>query len=70
MSRVGSRNTFFYYTGPVHKVRGINQTREISGGADLKNIQQRLQLVYPNRHHLEIANQDERYSIRLEVVFV
>jgi hypothetical protein len=41
--------------------------RKISGGIGLQNIRERLQLVYPNRHRLEIRDGAECYEVRLEI---
>ncbi len=37
----------------------------VSGGVGLKNIQQRLQLLYPNKHELKIKDEKDFYTIRL-----
>lgn len=37
----------------------------VSGGVGLKNIQQRLQLLYPNEHELKIEGKKDFYSVRL-----
>ncbi len=37
----------------------------ISGGIGLKNIQQRLQLLYPNEHELKIDDRNDFYKVRL-----
>ncbi|MEK7255036.1 MAG: histidine kinase, partial [Bacteroidota bacterium] len=41
----------------------------INGGVGLENIRQRLALLYPNRHQLNISDQSDMYSLRLEINF-
>ena len=41
----------------------------LNGGLGLQNIQQRLALIYPNSHHLKIDNNEDFFSVRLEVYF-
>jgi len=38
-----------------------------SGGIGLVNVRKRLELLYPGRHVLVIANEDELYRVRLEL---
>ena len=38
-----------------------------AGGVGLQNIRQRLALLYPGRHQLQIDNQPDTYSVRLEI---
>lgn len=40
---------------------------ESSGGIGLANIRRRLQLTYPGRHKLTIAQDGEQYSVNLEI---
>ena len=40
-----------------------------NGGLGLQNIQQRLALIYPKNHHLEIDDNEDFFSVRLEVNF-
>ena len=40
-----------------------------TGGVGLENIQQRLVLIYPDKHQLEIDDNDEFFSVRLEINF-
>ncbi len=39
----------------------------VKGGVGLENIRQRLALLYPNRHQLNISDQLDIYGIRLEI---
>lgn len=43
------------------------ETENVHGGVGLENIRQRLTLLYPNRHHLEIRVLPEVYNVRLEI---
>ncbi|WP_343486657.1 histidine kinase [Allomuricauda sp. d1] len=40
---------------------------KVNAGIGLKNVQKRLQLLYPNRHHLEIKEHNKRYEVKLSV---
>ena len=37
------------------------------GGIGLKNVQRRLDLVYPEQYELDIQNHDDRFEVRLKV---
>lgn len=43
------------------------ENNPVNGGVGLENIRQRLTLLYPNRHKLDISDQPDGYSVRLEV---
>lgn len=45
---------------------GVSPSNE-PGGIGLKNVQRRLELLYPKKHRLMITNQDNVFSINLEV---
>mgnify|MGYP001486544077 CR=1 FL=1 len=45
------------------------ENKEINGGVGLANIQQRLALIYPDRHELNIENGPDEYRVRLEITF-
>jgi LytS/YehU family sensor histidine kinase len=36
-----------------------------SGGMGIQNIQQRLKLLYPDKHHLDIREEQNKFSVRL-----
>ncbi|GAB3162507.1 hypothetical protein GCM10027291_00320 [Telluribacter humicola] len=40
---------------------------EEPGGIGLANVQKRLQLLYPNKHHLDIIRTDEVYNVELKI---
>jgi two-component system, LytTR family, sensor kinase len=48
------------------KKKKINKT--INGGVGLQNIKQRLALVYPGKHSLKIEDNEDFFSVRLEVI--
>ena len=43
--------------------------KKSNGGVGLKNIQQRLAMIYPNKHRLEIEDNESFFSVRLELNF-
>ena len=43
------------------------KTKEQSGGIGLNNVQRRLQLLYPEKHNLVIANGSDDYTIDLKI---
>ena len=45
------------------------KNKTTNGGVGLQNIQQRLSLIYPNLHHLEIDDNEDFFSVLLEVKF-
>lgn len=50
------------------KRKGNNSSTH-SGGVGLENIQKRLNLLYPDRHQLQISNAAEHYEVTLEITF-
>ena len=38
------------------------------GGIGITNVKKRLSLLYPNKHHLDIFEKDQRYIVRLNLV--
>lgn len=43
-----------------------NEQKE-PGGIGLKNLERRLELLYPEKYHLLVANEDEVYKVQLEI---
>lgn len=48
--------------------RSNAEQRQMNGGVGLDNIRQRLTLLYPGRHRLEIADTADRYTVNLEIL--
>ena len=46
------------------------QIHKRSGGIGLKNVQRRLNILYPNKHNLSITETPKTYSIQLEIGLV
>jgi len=44
-----------------------NQQKDKTGGVGLQNIKKRLALKYAERHHLAIKNEDELFSVKLDL---
>ena len=44
-----------------------NQQKDKTGGVGLQNIKKRLALKYAERHHLAIENEDELFSVKLDL---
>lgn len=42
-------------------------TKDEVGGIGLENVKRRLALLYPNKHRLEIKNQEQQFDIRLQL---
>jgi hypothetical protein len=59
------QNGFFRFTVANSKDR--HASTEASGGIGLANIKRRLELLYPGKHILEIENEEEKYSVMLEI---
>ncbi len=75
----GSTNNSFVHihlkVAPYHVLFSIENNKgtvdEVekspAGGIGLENVRQRLQLVYPDKHHLIIRNQDTIFAIQLKL---
>jgi two-component system LytT family sensor kinase len=46
------------------------ENKETGKGIGLKNVQRRLELCYPGRHHLKIDTSDDRYSVELQIQLI
>ena len=44
------------------------KTEDYTKGIGLKNVQKRLELIYPDRHQLEIIQKNETFEIRLQLL--
>ncbi|MFD0798344.1 sensor histidine kinase [Maribacter chungangensis] len=47
--------------------RPVTNTDKLNNGIGLKNVQKRLQLIYPDAHTLEISETDQKYSVHLRM---
>lgn len=78
VSRMPGRDNFLkVYLGIKNEklqLQVVNtHTGEISsepGGIGLQNVKRRLQLLYPNRHHLLINKSEELFEVKLELLVV
>ncbi|HEY5325941.1 MAG TPA: hypothetical protein VIJ27_02990, partial [Mucilaginibacter sp.] len=50
-------------TSPGESTQVVNY-----GGIGLKNVQRRLDLIYPGQYELNIQNHDDRFEVRLKVM--
>ena len=41
--------------------------KRVDGGIGLENVKRRLELIYPNRHDLQIENSEHTYSVKLKI---
>ena len=44
-------------------------TKDAGGGIGLTNIQRRLQLLYPSKHNLDIINEENSFTVNLELTY-
>ena len=58
-----------YFSLSNSKRKTTNSAPTSSGGVGLENIQKRLNLLYPERHQLQISNAEEQYEVTLEIMF-
>ena len=58
-----------YFSLNNSKRKTTNSVPTRSGGVGLENIQKRLNLLYPDRHQLQISNAEEQYEVTLEITF-
>lgn len=49
------------------KFNPLTQVNPVSSGIGLKNAKERLQLLYPNRHKLQIDETDSRFRVKLKI---
>ncbi|MBB1286028.1 histidine kinase [Flavisolibacter sp. BT320] len=62
---VTENELFFTVQNPVANKR--DDSLEEPGGIGLTNVQKRLQLLYPNRHHLEINQNEDIFTVALKI---
>lgn len=51
----------------VLNIIGAHQSKEGSSGVGIANVKNRLNLLYPNRHQLDITNDGEYYKVHLHL---
>lgn len=51
----------------VNSFRPTSNTNDLSHGIGLENVKKRLEIIYPNAHHLAISETDTLYSVKLEL---
>ncbi len=59
-----AKNLYFKVHNSIHKTKGID-TEVNQGGIGQKNVKQRLQLLYPLKHTLEIQQSEKDYFVSL-----
>ena len=62
--RLHANNTNIQFDVSNKKTSGI---KEKSSGIGIQNIKNRLQLSYPDKHHLDIVDQKDNYQIHLNL---
>jgi LytS/YehU family sensor histidine kinase len=45
----------------------IEKTKNMQGGIGLNNVKRRLELLYPEKHELEIKNNDQLFKVDLKI---
>ena len=50
-----------------NSISGTVYTKDKVGGIGLKNIERQLELLYPQRHSLEMVREDGRFGVYLEI---
>jgi two-component system LytT family sensor kinase len=58
----GNKNLYFHCTN-----KKGNGLKDATGGIGLKNVQRRLDLLYANRYSLKIEEDNERFTVNLEL---
>lgn len=47
-----------------------SEDKDMSSGIGLKNVKRRLELLYPNAHHLDIKNDGDWFEVNLNLTFI
>jgi LytS/YehU family sensor histidine kinase len=47
-----------------------SEDKDMSSGIGLKNVKRRLELLYPNAHHLDIKNDGDWFEVNLNLRFL
>jgi LytS/YehU family sensor histidine kinase len=59
------RTLTFHITNTRQKKK---EGHAVNGGIGLENIRQRLALLYPNKHKLEIREENDKFDVHLMIV--
>ncbi len=51
----------------INYIRKNDEVKDAEGGIGLHNIERRLDLIYPGNHKLEINNNNDIYSVKVEI---
>jgi two-component system, LytTR family, sensor kinase len=54
----------------VKNNKGLAPSSETSGGIGLKNIEERMKLIYPGRYSLKVEENEKSFVINLKLVVV
>lgn len=65
-----TNDTLYFQCLNNYKVRPRNGHTNKSGGIGLDNVQKRLQLIYAQRHDLNIRNEENLYDVNLQLKLV
>ncbi len=55
----------FSCTNSVHNTSEPGKNNKNNSGVGLQNVKRRLDILYPDRHHLYLANTDHQYEVKL-----
>jgi hypothetical protein len=66
--RVEGEKLTFGLHNSAHKRVWLNDPEKHNHGIGLKNVKQRLQLLYPDKHLLSIKEQDDAYKVELTIL--
>lgn len=61
------RSNGAFYFSVLNSKESETKTTEQPGGIGLNNVRRRLELIYPGKHHLEIQDEAELYSVNLKL---
>lgn len=63
IDEIGKKLTFSIINNKPHVLNNLDKAK--IGGIGLKNVQTRLNILYPGKHELKIADDNENYSVTL-----
>lgn len=65
--KITEKDLFFVVKNKISQE--LSEDKDDSSGIGLKNVQRRLELLYPNSHHLEINKKDGWFMVTLRLSF-